>query len=230
MKEKLEAELKEIANKILKMRGLENVAVLQTEAKTLYERLTVLKFIERHFNESQPAAGKSEAVKKFEELAANVIKENTQVPETNPHEEDLVTPLMNTIKELVAEMPREETLDDVLADVYPNPTFIKKEENAIPSPAVVKEKIPAPEKRSLNDILKKGIHIGLNDRIGFVKHLFDGDDETFSHVLSQLNTMESKAGARNFIINVVKPDYNNWKGKEDYEARFLELIEAKFDK
>jgi len=26
----------------------------------------------------------------------------------------------------------------------------------------------------------------------------------------------------------VKPDYDNWKGKEEYEQRFLEIVEKRF--
>jgi hypothetical protein len=31
-----------------------------------------------------------------------------------------------------------------------------------------------------------------------------------------------------FIDNMVKPDYNQWAGKEEYETRFLALIERRF--
>ncbi|MGB6269215.1 MAG: hypothetical protein WBF67_09420, partial [Olleya sp.] len=85
------------------------------------------------------------------------------------------------------------------------------------------------EKKSLNDKLKLGLNIGLNDKLAFIKHLFDGKNEDYDRVLSQLYTSASLAEATNLIRNVVKPDYNNWEGKEDYEARFMELIEAKFD-
>jgi hypothetical protein len=27
---------------------------------------------------------------------------------------------------------------------------------------------------------------------------------------------------------MVKPDYENWEGKDDYEQRFMEIIEKKF--
>ena len=229
MKKKIESDLKNIAHKILKMKGSEDITTLQFEAKTLYEKLTVLKFLEAHFSETQPATEKSDAVKKFEELATNVITENTQVPENNPHDEDLVSPLMNTIKDMIAEMPETETLDDILADVRPNPTFVKKEEHIISSSILTKEHVPDSKKRSLNDMLKKGFHIGLNDRIGFVQHLFNGNDEDFDKALAQLNTMTTQTEAISFISNVIKPNYNNWLGKETYETRFLEFIEAKFE-
>jgi len=27
---------------------------------------------------------------------------------------------------------------------------------------------------------------------------------------------------------MVKPDYNNWEGKDDYAQRFMEVVEKKF--
>jgi hypothetical protein len=81
---------------------------------------------------------------------------------------------------------------------------------------------------SLNDKLNKGINIGLNDRIAFEKKLFGGNAEDFNRVLSQLNTFDNFQEAESFILDFVKPDYNNWEGNEEYEARFLEIIEKKF--
>ena len=86
------------------------------------------------------------------------------------------------------------------------------------------------EKKSLNDTLKVGgLNIGLNDKIAFIKHLFEGKSEDYDRVLSQLNTFVSHENALNFIQEVVKPDYNNWEGKDEFEARFMEIIEAKFN-
>lgn len=81
---------------------------------------------------------------------------------------------------------------------------------------------------SLNDKLSKGISIDLNDRIAFVKHLFGNSDEDYNRVLNQLITYDNFDEAYNFIEDMVKPDYNSWEGKEDYEQRFIEIIEKKF--
>jgi hypothetical protein len=85
------------------------------------------------------------------------------------------------------------------------------------------------EKRSLNDKLKKGIKIGLNDRIAFTKHLFGGSTDDYNRVLSQLNTMQSFEEVRNFIQHQIKPDYYYWEGKDVFEARFMEIVERKFE-
>ncbi|MCO6174542.1 hypothetical protein NHF50_05750 [Flavobacterium sp. NRK F10] len=99
---------------------------------------------------------------------------------------------------------------------------------------IVIEEVPEvvfeePKAMSLNDRLNKGgINIGLNDRIAFEKKLFDGSTDDFNRVLSQLNTFDSFDEARGFIDSFVKPDYNNWEGKEEYEVRFLEFVEKKY--
>ena len=83
--------------------------------------------------------------------------------------------------------------------------------------------------KALNDKLKSSsINIGLNDRIAFIKHLFAGNAEDYERVLSQLNTSESYEEATTLIQNIIKPDYDHWEGKEDYETRFLEIIEGRF--
>ena len=82
-------------------------------------------------------------------------------------------------------------------------------------------------KKSLNDKLQSNIQIGLNDRIAFVKHLFDGDQGDYNRVVSQLNTFKTEKEARKFINKMVKPDYN-WSEKEEYETRLFEIIERRF--
>jgi hypothetical protein len=86
-----------------------------------------------------------------------------------------------------------------------------------------------PKSMSLNDRLNKGINIGLNDRIAFEKRLFGGSPDDFNRVLSQLNTFDTFEEAKGFIEDFVKPDYDNWNGKEEYETRFLEIVEKKFN-
>lgn len=83
--------------------------------------------------------------------------------------------------------------------------------------------------KSLNDRLTSGISFGLNDRIAFEKKLFGGSADDFNRVVSQLNTFDSFEEASSFIADFVKPDYKNWEGQEEYETRFLEIVEKKFN-
>jgi hypothetical protein len=85
-----------------------------------------------------------------------------------------------------------------------------------------------PKAVTLNEKLAKGFHIDLNDRIAFTKNLFGHSSEDYSRVLNQLLTFDTYGEAQEFIENMVKPDYNNWEGKDDYAERFLGIVEKKF--
>ena len=104
------------------------------------------------------------------------------------------------------------------------------------TPKVLEEEVKAtfekvsqePKISSLNDRLNKAITFGLNDRIGFEKKLFGGSSDDFNRVVSQLNTFDSFEEAKAFVDDFVKPDYNNWESAEEFETRFMEIVEKKF--
>jgi hypothetical protein len=170
---------------------------------------------------------------------------------------ETIEPLFNPIFELSIEEEEEKIapkleqkqilFEDLLGSDYKEPDFIKvndvpkeverasemafekAEETFVPE---IKAEVFAAKMEhkiaSLNDTLIKGINIGLNDRIAFVKHLFAGSNEDFNRVVSQISTYDSFEEAQSFVEDMVKPDYNNWEGKEDYAARFMNLVEKKF--
>ncbi len=140
------------------------------------------------------------------------------------------------IEEVKAET-KQISLEDLLGENYNEPVFVKPNEITKPAPKkeVIEDKtevIVETEKSkplSLNDKLAKTINIGLNDRMGFVKYLFGESNEDYNRVLSQLNTFSSFEEAKDFIEEIIKPDYNNWVGVDDYAERFIEIVEKKFD-
>ncbi len=85
-----------------------------------------------------------------------------------------------------------------------------------------------PLNKSINDAFANKISIGLNDRIAFEKNLFNGNSDDLNRVIAQLNTIESYEEAKDFIEDLVKPEFNNWNGKDDYENRFMQLVEKRF--
>lgn len=116
------------------------------------------------------------------------------------------------------------------------PIFERKdEEKSTPkasnqSAEIIFEKAPEPDKpKSINDKINQGLSIGLNDRLAFIKHLFEGSADDYTRVLSQINTMESHTEATSFIDATIKPDYNNWEGKEEFAERFMLIIEKRFN-
>ncbi|MCD0475126.1 hypothetical protein LPB87_12055 [Flavobacterium sp. EDS] len=110
------------------------------------------------------------------------------------------------------------------ASTPPAPTEFKEKKKEAATTAVLEESKPV----SLNEKLSKGFHIDLNDRIAFTKHLFGNSPEDYNRVLNQLITFDSFGEANEFLENMVKPDYNNWEGKDEYAERFVAIIEKKF--
>ena len=84
---------------------------------------------------------------------------------------------------------------------------------------------------SLNEILaSKNVSIGLNDRIAFINNLFDGDAEAFEASVKYIFSLSDIDVANEYIIEILKPSYNNWFEKEKYERRFVSLILQHFYK
>jgi len=83
--------------------------------------------------------------------------------------------------------------------------------------------------KSLNDrFAQKVLKFGLNDRIGFVKALFEGNQEDFNRVVSQLNTLSSLDEATEFIETYVAPEYK-WDQQEEMAERFMTAVSTKFN-
>lgn len=153
-------------------------------------------------------------------------------------------------EELIEEAPKQEAVqisfEELIGGDFSEDLFIKVESNAFETPideepeevietvSISLDEMELPEESeetksvSLNEKLAKGINIDLNDRIAFTKHLFGNDPEDYNRVLNQLITFNTFYETRDFIRDMVKPDYNNWEGKEEYEERFMEIIEKKF--
>jgi len=343
MKKKLEADLISIAHRILKLKNKSELVQLHQETQKLYEKLSVLLFVEENFAEVKPTIGyaaiqeklaatfekenvataeeqtetpvtpeaevmasipaeepvkeeepaKEEPVEAPEQPVEEPIQEETPevIPEEEPktegiepelvavQEEEKTEPVIETPTEdkpeqeaefeplfqitkeeeapaVIVEDPfisRQEmkqiTLEDLLGNVQPEPIFVRAEqvdrtetittttnpvndEETVSKVEVIHttktEVVIDPKPSSLNDLLSKSITIGLNDRIGFEKHLFAGSSEDLNRVLSQLSTYNTYQEAYDFIEDMVKPDYNNWEGKDDYSQRFMEIIEKRF--
>ncbi len=329
MKKKLEAELISIAHRILKLKNKSEIVQLHQETQKLYEKLTVLRFVEENFSDVKPTIGQSEIEDKIEAAFQTVLEKEapealteTAIEATKePEADEPVAPeAEETVEETVAEeapeekanevveeetvatseeesqteeqapleteqepepetpggeIPETETeetfkpafelsfdakpeepvkeevksaspqisFDDLLGADYVDPVFVKPEDLAKEKELAANAVIPigrsyndnAPviqinkdNATTLNDRLSKGIIIGLNDRIAFMNHLFANSSEDYNRVLSQLITFDTFEEAQNFIETIVKPDYNNWEGKEEYATRFMEIVEKKF--
>jgi len=228
MKRKLKEELIRLSTDIITSRELNEITEMYEKAKDLYEKLAVLKFIDEKLKDVEIDVSKNVIAEKFESMANAVLNSNSAVPETNPHTEDIIIPGMDTIKDMVSEMPKETGTDEILNDFLGKPELMKNDKDYF-SPSKEATGKNESKTKSLNDKLNdKQIKVGLNDRLAFVKHLFNGSTEEYNRVLSQLNTIQTEERSVAFILNMVKPDYNNWADKEEYEERFMALIERRF--
>ncbi|MFP9098830.1 hypothetical protein ACLI09_07240 [Flavobacterium sp. RHBU_24] len=136
-----------------------------------------------------------------------------EAPKEQPKAEPVIDDWRNWEPAKPAEVPKEEPKAEA-------PKF------EIPTPEPVKAAPAAAPK--VNDGFVRAMSLGLNDRIAFEKNLFGGSSEDLNRVVSQLNTLNTFEEAKDFIADLVKPDYNNWKGKEEFEERFMQLVEKKF--
>ena len=344
MKKKLEADLISIAHRILKLKNKEDLAQLHLETQKLYEKLSVLKFVEDNFSDVKPTIGNSniqelvnaaleneleaaeahvdpapeeieiqsdlveeeieeeveeeeeddseeeeseeeieedededeeetfenieESEEEEEESEEEEIEEedeevegeeeSEEEKETEPHFElfnveevedkkskkeakqisfeDLLgsssEPVFERVFDPIQEEGEEESEDEEETEdeeAIFNPGFemeaseeMEEEEKAIPN-------FEFDNEISINEAFAKTITFGLNDRIAFEKQLFAGSSEDLNRVVSQLSTFDTFEEAQNFIEDMVKPDYDNWEGKEEYVDRFMEIVEKKFD-
>lgn len=332
MKKKLEADLISIAHRILKLKNKEDLAQLHIETQKLYEKLSVLKFVEENFSDVKPTIGNSN----IQELVNDALENEPEVEEVEvaiaPEEIEIQPELVEEIEEEVEEEveeddfsdeEEEETEDEMeeeedeedseeeeeefdeeeseeneeeseeeegefephfelfnveeVEDKKPkteakqisfedllgsssDPVFERvfdpiqeevEEESAEEEETEAEETVFSPvfemeaseeieevEKEipnfefdkeiSINEAFAKTITFGLNDRIAFEKQLFAGSSEDLNRVVSQLSTFDTFEEAQNFIEDMVKPDYDNWEGKEEYVTRFMEIVEKKF--
>ncbi len=241
MKKKLESELVSIAHRILKLKGKKDVLKMHAEVSVLYEKLSVLKFAHENFEKDIPTIGSDTSFfgmldEAFNNKISDTIEREDKIYINLDTVEDdgIMEPVMEKIKDIVAQMPQEtrqidtifeqaipknitQDLDEITADFREMPVFepVTNGQSTL--------------KKSLNDKLKGGFVIGLNDKLAFIKQLFNGEAQDYERVLSQISTTSNYEEAKDLIQNMIKPDYNNWVGKEIFEERFMQIIENKFN-
>ncbi len=253
MKKKLEAELISIAHRVLQLKDTATLTQLQEEARQLYEKLTILNFSESHFAGPQPTIGQvrkaldeneSSELKEVRQKIKEIIEPKPIVPKEEKPE------IKKTAESLLAEKLEAEEIPDF----NNKPELVIEEVNArvtedlfVPASVTTEKNVSLSESasqntthhksditddnkpKSLNDQLRSDIHIGLNDRLAFIKYLFEGSAADYNRVLSQLNTLRGKKEAEEFVEMMVKPDYNHWKGKDEYAERFIDIVRSKFE-
>ena len=167
---------------------------------------------------------KEEAAKATQELSEDVVELSTKdAHEVQAHEAE--EPVMKVVEDRTVFSLEDEITE---APAAPEPPANDIAEPEIIITESVAEKAQSTEKKSLNDRLAGGaLKFGLNDRIGFVKDLFDGSAEDFNRVVSQLNTLGSLGEAQDFLATHIAPEYG-WADNEETAERFMAAVEQRF--
>lgn len=195
------SELKQIAQSILDQGDSVNIAELELQVRALQKHITILEY-----EKQKSLAENSNKVEAEEGENLKQIIEESSPSDTEPNKDV------------------SSSIESLFANAISDPVFIKKD-NPIPTASDLREE----NSKNLNDILGKGLKVGLNDRLAFIKNLFDGSVEEYQRVISQIQTYDDFEEANEFIENLVKPDYNHWEGKESFELRFIKIIEQNFN-
>ncbi|SHF07764.1 hypothetical protein SAMN05444377_103184 [Flavobacterium fontis] len=156
------------------------------------------------------------------ELAAEPMEETAALSEPELPTTPIEDPVVEAPKK---DEPKQISFEELLGENYTEPIFVKPDDVVVPPSlkTVIDE-----QGKSLNELHSKSINIGLNDKIAFVKYLFADSTEDYNRVLSQLNTFSTFPEAKDFIDEIIKPDYNNWDGVDDYAERFIAIVAKKF--
>jgi hypothetical protein len=281
MHKKLESDLISLAHSLLQMKNKENVFLLKQKAHEIYEKLSVLAFVEEYVNTTPGVNVKKEALilkveeaykvkdqsskeadeankveviaEDFKEVLLDVENEKTNLDiEDNFSKEEKnlkeiegqsidktkefleveeITETeqpFNDLENLIFGVAETEEAEDPAEDIQElkDLTLEEELEDTI-SVDIIADLFEPLKPSSLNDKLQTNIQIGLNDRIVFVKNLFEGSQEDFNRVISQLNTFKTEKEAKKFITKMVKPDYN-WSEQEELENRLITIIERRF--
>lgn len=233
MEEHVRNELINICKTVISDADGKNMDELLSSTREIYEKLLVLNFLSSKKG-NEPIKPTPVAVE------AEVVKEEVHTPPAPKP-----TPVAEAKPEPTAEK------QDTPKQAYTEPEFVKAEEsqsapiNEAPVPIRELADDLTPEDlqtsfqpsgsndtgdkhSSINERYGTGaITLGLNDRIAFMNHLFEGSQEDLNRVLSQINTFESLKEAEAFIAQIVKPDYD-WTQKEEFEMRFMDRVRQKF--
>ncbi|MGV6844571.1 MAG: hypothetical protein ACWA42_00405 [Lutibacter sp.] len=214
MHKKIKNEIKDLAKEIGNLDLTNNLQLFKEKVQTLYEKLIVATYdssnedlVQKNLNDTLETEDSFNKAMEME-LQDNVKEE----------------PLFSFENEVEKPKP---TIEDELKSAYSIEEATTLFENVTKENPQVNLEGKSKNKTLNDSFFKNNLQIELNDRIAFVNHLFNGSQEDYNRVISQLNSFNSEAEAKHFINKIVKPDYN-WNGKEDVENRLLLLIERKF--
>ncbi len=140
---------------------------------------------------------------------------------TFDNEKQTVTPLIETIKDMIPEMP-ETNISSTFIEADPEVISFERKE-----PINIKNDDKT--EQNVNDLFASEFKIDLNDRLAFVQKLFNNNNKEYAETMSKLIVFNNWESTLNFIKNKVKPKYNSWNENKILEKRFLDILKKRFD-
>lgn len=233
MKKLLGKEIITIANQIIESQDNWDLKTLQQQVNLLSEKVTILNFVEQFYRHNGSSENRIQySLGKTSEFVDEVIHKDKHTPdyleepftemeafvsEETFEQQPIQQPTIQEPQKEVELVQKNPDVTTVFSDVVEHPGFEPKQE------------VIEPKQKSLNDHLGKSNAIDLNNRLAFIKYLFLGSESEYNKVLKAIEEKQSIAEVAIYLEQEVKPIYNYWKGKEEYEERFLTLVMKRFD-
>ena len=140
---------------------------------------------------------------------------------TFDNEKQTVTPLIETIKDMIPEMP-ETSISSTFIEADPEVISFERKES-------INIKKDDKIEQNVNELFASEFKIDLNDRLAFVQKLFNNNNKEYIETMSKLIVFNNWESTVNFIENKVKPKYNSWNENKILEKRFLDILKKRFD-
>lgn len=129
MKKKMQKEIQNLGRELLEADAQFSTSEFQKKTIALYEKLCVLQYLENQLE----GTNQPDSAEKAESYDSKSFREQNWFTEPEPiprpqHKEDLVEPLIEKIKDLVAQMPTEsEQVDEILDQILPEKKYMKND-------------------------------------------------------------------------------------------------------
>jgi len=231
MKKKLEADLMSIAHRVLQMKNKSDVNQLCIETRKLYEKLSILQFVEEYFEGAKPTIGQAEVVEKmkqfFEEnhlsevkpamtkieiVAENVVAEEEITNSENDEDEIVAKENLSLIEEF-----NEIEADEKSGDIHSKEESTETEEIVFQPAFELDEEI-----EEIKDSPKKG------EDIKIIFDDFFGSDYSNTQFVKLNNEEENPKPSFDFElpkVNLVEEKTTKKQISENNEAKTVSLNE-----
>ena len=217
MPKKIHQELFRIAKEILEKDKTLDLKKAYDQTLSLLEQLILIKYSEELSGDLS-----QELDLKFDNRIDFIKADDKEITEEDFQKTDSqdLLDLNNSVKDIVKEPLEKRSHEVQMDELTTQDLSFEPKEKVSTQKEIIKER--------LNDKFSKGLQIDINDRLAFIKHLFNKSPNEYQRAISQISTFQDWSQAKAFILEMVKPDYDHWKGKELYEERFLKTIENNF--